>query len=77
MMKKKYFEKEGEIAFRLWVFSLAVAELEANPNQEKARNLYDKVATFSTSPWMEIKSTEEERRDLQKLIDTLTLMTVS
>jgi len=74
-LKKKYSQKEGEIAFRLWSFALTIAELETSPNKEKTENLYDKAVAFSSSSWMEIKATKEERDDLQKMIDRLTFLT--
>ena len=77
MIKKKYFCKEGEIAFRLWSFAILLSKLEENPNEEKAKNLYEKIVDFSSSPLMEIKSTSEEQVDLQQLIDEITLMTRS
>lgn len=74
IMKQKYFEKTGEIALRLWSYSLILSELKAHPNKEKTKNFYEKVIEFRTSPWMEIKSATEERADLQKIIDELTYM---
>ena len=73
-IKQKYFEKEGEIALRLWSYSLILAELEDQPNKEKLKKFYEKVLEFRTSPWIEIKSTAEECADLQKIIDELTFM---
>lgn len=76
----EYLRKEGEIAFRLWLFTEAVQALkkaqteEGVPCYEKVDKLYDKVVSFSDSSWMEVKSTPKEREDLQKLIDELTIM---
>lgn len=77
MKLEDYFQKEGEIAFRIWGFMSMLNSLKENPNLEKAQRLYDKIITFSDSPWMEIKATQEERDDLQKVIDEVTLLTVA
>ncbi|MBR2273328.1 MAG: hypothetical protein IJ864_00620 [Alphaproteobacteria bacterium] len=73
-MEKKYFQKEGLIAFKLWAFELLIDALEVDRQLEKIEQLYDKVVQFSQSIWMETKATAEERKDMQNLVDRLTIM---
>jgi len=76
-MEEKYFKKEGLIAFRLWMFSLATDALKKNPNKEKAITLREQVVEFSESAWVSARGTKEERADLQSFIDDLTVLTIS
>jgi len=76
-LKEKYFEKEGYTAFRLWAFAVAVEELSSKANCSKAASLRDQVIEFSESAWVSARSTAEERKDIQKLIDNLTVMAVN
>lgn len=46
-MKEKYLQKEGELAYRMWLFSLAVEDLKNNPNPEKTSLLTAKLTSFS------------------------------
>lgn len=68
-MVKKYFNRTGEIAFRLWMFANAVEFLKANPNEEKAENLKSKMAAFSAV--VAEKGTPENKADIEALIAEL------
>jgi hypothetical protein len=46
-MKKKYYEKEGELAYRMWLFACAVEEIKKTPNPEKKALLRAKLTSFS------------------------------
>ena len=59
-MKKKFFEAKGEIAFRIWMFLLALEEFKKQKNQEKLDNLYTKVTAFSVSELVIDTASEEE-----------------
>ena len=75
-MVEKYFNKEGMIAFRLWMFALGLNALKQTPNKEKAAALCDRVVEFSESAWVSAKGTKEEKADIQSLIDDLTNITL-
>ena len=68
-MKSKYFKKQGEIAFRLWMFSSAYEQLLAAPNKEKTLNLIGKMENFEQV--VKANGTEEEHRDLKEMIEVL------
>ena len=68
-MNQKYFQKTGEIAFRMWMFSNAVEVLKANPNAEKAANLKSKMTAFSAV--IAEKGTPENKADIEALIAEL------
>lgn len=76
IMEEKYFKKDGPIAFRLWMFGLALQQLKKTPNKEKATFLLGKVVEFSESAWISARGTKDERDDLQKVIDDLTNITL-
>ena len=69
VMKNKYFQRTGEIAFRLWMFSNAVEALKANPNEEKAENLKLKMKAFSAI--VKEKGTSENQSDIEAFIKEL------
>ncbi|MBP5698919.1 MAG: hypothetical protein J6W96_05285 [Alphaproteobacteria bacterium] len=75
-LQEKYFKKEGVIAFRLWAFVTMTLELYDDPVEEKVEMLYGKVIDFYDSIWMETKATDEERKDIQKIIDVLTFLRI-
>ncbi len=68
-MVKKYFNKSGEIAFRLWMFATAVEVLKVTPNEEKAANLKSKMRAFSAV--IAEKGTPENKADIEALIAEL------
>ena len=59
-MKEKFFKSKGEIAFRIWMFLLALKEFKKQKNQEKLDNLYTKVTAFSVSELVLDTASEEE-----------------
>lgn len=67
----KYQKIQGEVAFRLWMFGLALAELEKNPLEDKAKNLLCKMQAFATSEIVQKQATEEQKKDLQQAIERL------
>ena len=70
-MYTKYEKIQGEVAFRLWMFGLALAELERNPIEDKAVNLLGKVKAFAVSEIVQKQASQEEKEDLQKVIQRL------
>lgn len=68
-MKEKYFNLNGEIAFRMWMFANAVEALKAAPNAEKAENLKAKMVAFSAV--VAEKGTPENMKDIVALIAEL------
>ena len=70
-MKEKYRELKGETAFRLWMFSLGLAELKTNFNANKRDALLEKVCAYMDSRWVENNATAEEKADLQKVVTEL------
>lgn len=73
-LKEKYFTKEGPIAFKLWVFAVAVEELSKGMNKSKAISLRERIIEFSESAWLTSRGTKEEKQDIQQMIDDLTCM---
>ncbi len=70
-MYTKYGEIQGEVAFRLWMFGLALAELERNPIKDKVGNLLGKVKAFAMSEIVQKQASQEQKEDLQKVIQRL------
>ena len=70
-MYTKYEKIQGEVAFRLWMFGLALAELERNPIEDKADNLLGKVKAFAMSEIVQKQASQEQKEDLQKVIQRL------
>ena len=70
-MYKKYESIQGEVAFRLWMFGLALAELKKAPNMSKAQNLLIKVNTFIESGIVEKQATTEQKDDLRTIASEL------
>lgn len=70
-MYTKYEKIQGEVAFRLWMFGLALAELERNPIEDKASNLLGKVKAFAMSEIVQKQASQEQKEDLQKVIQRL------
>ena len=70
-MYTKYEKIQGEVAFRLWMFGLALAELERNPIEDKAGNLLGKVKAFAMSEIVQKQASQEQKEDLQKVIQRL------
>ncbi len=70
-MYTKYEKIQGEVAFRLWMFGLALAELERNPIKDKAGNLLGKVKAFAMSEIVQKQASQEQKEDLQKAIQRL------
>ena len=70
-MYTKYEKIQGEVAFRLWMFGLALAELEKNPIEDKAGNLLGKVKAFAMSEIVQKQASQEQKEDLQKAIQRL------
>lgn len=70
-MYTKYEKIQGEVAFRLWMFGLALAELERNPIEDKAGNLLGKVKAFAMSKIVQKQASQEQKEDLQKVIQRL------
>ena len=75
-MKQKYFSATGETAFRLWMFSQAAEELKKQPNKEKLANLLSKVKTFAIGNWVKFNATAEEKADLDRLVEELTMLSL-
>ena len=72
IMKQKFFRKEGETAFRLWIFSMALAELKKQPqNAEKLNRVLEKVEEFTRSNWVKFNATDEEKKSLQTILTEL------
>ena len=69
IMKNKYFNATGEIAFRLWMFANAVEALKKTPNSEKAANLKGKMTAFSAV--VKEKGSKENYEDITALINEL------
>lgn len=71
-MKQKFFRKEGETAFRLRIFSMALAELKKQPqNAEKLNRVLKKVEEFTRSNWVKFNATDEEKKSLQTILTEL------
>ena len=70
-MYTKYEKIQGEVAFRLWMFGLALAELERNPIEDKAGNLLGKVKAFAMSEIVQKQASQEQKEDSQKVIQRL------
>ena len=70
-MKEKYLNATGETAFRLWMFSLGLAELKTNFNAAKRNALLEKVYAFANGRWVENNATAEEKKDLQQIAKEL------
>ena len=70
-MYTKYEKIQGEVAFRLWMFGLALAELERNPIEDKAGNLLGKVKAFAMNEIVQKQASQEQKEDLQKVIQRL------
>ena len=73
-MHKKYYAIQGEVAFRLWMFGLALAELKKAPNMSKAQNLLIKVTSFIESGIVEKQATAEQLDDLKIIASELDIL---
>ena len=68
MEHEKYFNREGTIAFKLWLYSIAIEALKKEPNLERVRFLHWEISQYLQSHWVRKKATEEERGDLQSIM---------
>ena len=75
-LREKYFKKEGYTAFRLWTFAIAIEELSQKKNKAKVASLKEQVIEFYDSAWMSVRGTAEEKADLQKIIDEITVLEI-
>ncbi len=66
-MKNKYANAKGETAFRLWMFSLGLAELKQNFNAIKRAALLEKVRAYAHSRYVENNALSDELKDLQQI----------
>lgn len=66
-MISKYFNRNGEIAFRMWLFASSLAILERMPNLGKVTNLLAKVNDFGGSDLFRTQATAEEKADLAEI----------
>ena len=74
-MKKKYFAAQGETAFRLWIFSMALEELKKSPkNSEKTSTLLAKVKAFTEGNWVKYNASDEQKTDLNAILGELALL---
>ena len=76
-LREKYFKRDGYTAYRLWLFAVALEELSQENNRAKAGSLKDQVIEFFDSAWMSVRGTAEEKEDMQKIIDELTVLEVN
>lgn len=71
-MKEKYFKASGETAFRLWIFSMALEELKKQPkNIEKTTALLEKVQKFANGNWVKFNASDEQKDDLNTILNEL------
>ncbi len=70
-MYKKHESIQGEVAFRLWMFGLALAELKKAPNSSKVQNLLTKVNSFIESEIVKKQATVEQKDDLRTIVSEL------
>lgn len=70
-MKKKYANATGETAFRLWMFSLGLAELKTNFSTVARAALLEQVTAYARSRYVENNASAEEKADLQQIIHEL------
>lgn len=67
LMIQKYFKRNGEIAFHMWVFASSLANLERLPNLGKVTILLSKVCAFGGSDMFKTNATAEEKADLEQI----------
>lgn len=66
-MIRKYFNRDGEIAFRMWIFASSLAALERIPNLGKVTNLLAKINAFAADNLFKVNATAEEKADLETI----------
>ena len=66
-MTTKYYNRGGEIAFRMWMFANALTILERMPNLGKVTLLLSKVNAFGGSDLFKTQATPEEKADLEEI----------
>lgn len=64
---ENYYQRDGEIAFRMWVFYSSLAILERMPNLGKVTILLSKVSAFANSDLFRTQATAEEKADLEEI----------
>ena len=67
LMTTKYYNRDGEIAFRMWMFANAMTTLERMPNLGKVTILLAKVSAFGNSDLFKTQATPEEKADLETI----------
>ena len=70
-MKEKYVNATGEAAFRLWMFSLGLAELKKNFNAQKRDALLEKVCAYANCRYVENNASDQEKEDLRQIVRDL------
>ena len=75
-MKEKYLHtpartRESETAYRIWMFAVATEALSQEFDKEKCNLLLADVKAFASGTWMEFNGSDDERDDVNWLIDQL------